>query len=65
MTFQQLEKLNRARGRRLCGFKKCSSQTSYVWNLRKDTSELSYKPEINSQTENRLLATKMERGKIN
>ena len=34
-------------------------------NLRKDTSELSYKPEINSQTENRLLATKMERGKIN
>ena len=36
-----------------------------MWNLRKDTSELSYKPEINSQTENRLLATKMERGKIN
>lgn len=33
---------NSARGPRLCGFKRRSSQTSHVWNLRRDASELSY-----------------------
>ena len=33
-----------------------------MWNLKYDTNELIYKIEIDSQTENKLMVTKGERG---
>ena len=35
---------------------------TYMWNLKYDTNELIYKIEIDSQTENKLMVTKGERG---
>ena len=36
---------------------------TYMWNLKYDTNELMYKTETNSQTENRLVAAKGEKGR--
>ena len=33
-----------------------------MWNLKNDTNELIYKTETDSQTENKLIITKEERG---
>ena len=33
-----------------------------MWNLKYDTNEIIYKTEMDSQTENKLMVTKRERG---